>query len=109
MNFLNTQQAAEKLGVSERRVRSLITDGKLSAQRVGRDYVIDADALEHVIVYGKRGRPPKAMPEDKSLSVEAATGSTVDETTNEPEAKEPKPVKARKAKRQKLERGDGDD
>ncbi len=59
MNLLSTQQAAEKLGVSERRVRSLITEGKLVAHRLGRDYAIEENVLSNVLVYGKRGRPKK--------------------------------------------------
>ncbi len=64
MKLLNTAQAAEILGVSERRVRALITDGKLIAQKVGRDYAIEERALRSVRIYGKPGRPPK--PKTKS-------------------------------------------
>jgi excisionase family DNA binding protein len=59
-DLLSTAQAAEALGVSVRRVRQLIDEGKLSARQVGRDYVIEAAALEGVQVYGKPGRPPNA-------------------------------------------------
>ena len=59
MNLLNTTEAAQRLGVSARRVLALIEEGKLKAQKVGRDYAIEADALEGVKVYGKAGRPPK--------------------------------------------------
>lgn len=60
MKLMNTKQAAEVLGVSERRIRALITEGKLMAQKVGRDYAIEESALDSVTVYGKAGRPPKA-------------------------------------------------
>ncbi len=60
MDLLNTSEAAETLGVSVRRVRQLIDEGKLTAQKVGRDYAIQKDALLTVEVYGKSGRPPKA-------------------------------------------------
>ena len=60
MKLLNTSQAAEVLGVSERRVRALITEGKLEAQKIGRDYAIEESALRSVTVYGKAGRPPKS-------------------------------------------------
>lgn len=56
--LLSTKEASEKLGVSERRVRSLITEGKIQATKLGRDYVIDANALENVTIHGKQGRPP---------------------------------------------------
>ena len=71
MNLLSTQQAAEKLGVSERRVRSLITEGKLVAHRLGRDYAIEENVLSNVLVYGKRGRPKK--PDEGETAAPAAT------------------------------------
>ena len=60
MKLISTDEAAERLGVSGRRVRQLIDEGKLAAQHVGGGYVIDEAALEGVKVYGKPGRPPKA-------------------------------------------------
>lgn len=63
MELLSTAQAAEKLGVSERRVRQLINEGKLSAHKLGRDFAIEESALETVKTYGKAGRPPKAKDE----------------------------------------------
>ena len=63
MNLLNTSEAAERLGVSTRRVLALIEEGKLRAQKVGRDYAIEESALEGVSVYGKPGRPPKPKAE----------------------------------------------
>lgn len=62
MEILGTAEAAERLGVSVRRVVSLITEGKLPAQRVGRDYIIKASALAGVKVYRKAGRPRKDQP-----------------------------------------------
>lgn len=62
-DLLSTAEAAASLGVSVRRVRQLIDEGKLPARQVGRDYVIEAPALEGVQVYGKPGRPPKAQTE----------------------------------------------
>ncbi len=63
MKLISTDEAAELLGVSGRRVRQLIDEGKLPAQYVGGGYVIDKAVLETVKVYGKPGRPPKAKPE----------------------------------------------
>lgn len=60
--LLTTAEAAESLGVSARRVRQLIDEGKLEARQVGRDYVIATSSLEGVKVYGKPGRPPKPPP-----------------------------------------------
>ena len=63
MKLISTDEAAERLGVSGRRVRQLIDEGKLPAQYVGGGYVIDEAALESVKVYGKPGRPPKPKAE----------------------------------------------
>ena len=62
MELLTTKQAAAELGISERRVRGLIAEGKLVAQRIGRDYAIERRALAKAKVYGKRGRPPNPKP-----------------------------------------------
>jgi excisionase family DNA binding protein len=59
MKLLNTTEAAAKLGVSVRRVRQLISEGKISAHNLGRDYAIEETALVQVKTYGKAGRPPK--------------------------------------------------
>ena len=42
---LTTEQVAEKLGVTPRRVRALITSGRLKAKRIGRDWMIDSRQL----------------------------------------------------------------
>lgn len=60
MNLLSLKEAAEKLGVSARRVNQLIEEKKLPAQKIGNSYVINEDDLSKVQTYGKRGRPPKA-------------------------------------------------
>jgi len=59
VKLLTTAEAAERLGVSTRRVRSLIQEGKLKAEKLGRDHVIPESALAKAVVYGRRGRPPK--------------------------------------------------
>jgi excisionase family DNA binding protein len=59
MKLLTTKEAAEKLGVSVRRVRALITEGKLKAHQLGREYAIEESALSPVKIYGKSGRPSK--------------------------------------------------
>jgi excisionase family DNA binding protein len=59
MKLLNTAEAAGKLGVSVRRVRQLIAEGKIPAHNLGRDYAIEEATLSKVKVYGKAGRPPK--------------------------------------------------
>ena len=59
-NLIGTKEAAEKLGVSLRRVQQLIELGTLPAQRIGRDYLIQEKDLSNVIIHGKAGRPKKA-------------------------------------------------
>jgi excisionase family DNA binding protein len=61
MRLLNTAEVAEKLGVSVRRVRQLISEGKISAHNLGRDYAIEESALTQVKIYGKAGRPSKVQ------------------------------------------------
>jgi excisionase family DNA binding protein len=62
LNFLNsylsTKQAAKQLGISERRVRQLIDDGRLSAKKVGVNWFIHPSSLEvESIKNRKSGRP----------------------------------------------------
>lgn len=64
MKLLTTKQAAERLGVSERRVRALIAEGKLKAHQLGREYAIEEGALEGVKTYGKAGRPAQMKEQD---------------------------------------------
>jgi excisionase family DNA binding protein len=64
MKLLSAEDAADRLGVSSRRVRQLIEEGKLAAQYVGGGYVIEESALDKVRVYGKPGRPPNAKPDN---------------------------------------------
>ena len=59
VKLLTTKEAAHRLGVSVRRVRAMIAEGKLKAQQLGREYAIEEKALERVVTYGKPGRPPK--------------------------------------------------
>jgi excisionase family DNA binding protein len=55
---LTTQQAAEKLGVTVSRVRQLVLDGRLPAEKFGRDLVIKESDLKRV-EDRRPGRPPK--------------------------------------------------
>jgi excisionase family DNA binding protein len=59
MKLLTTKEVAERLGVSVRRVHALIQDGRLPAQKFGRDYQIDEKDLKRV-AERKPGRPRKA-------------------------------------------------
>jgi excisionase family DNA binding protein len=56
--LLTTTQAAEILKVTSIRVRAMIRDGRLKAEKMGRDYIIKESDLE--LVKDRRpGRPSK--------------------------------------------------
>jgi excisionase family DNA binding protein len=63
MNLISAKDAAVKLGVSDRRIRAMIKDGKIKALNVAGGYVIEESELENVKTYGKPGRPPKVKSE----------------------------------------------
>ena len=58
MKLLTAKQAAQILGVDDSRVRVLIREGRLPAQKVGRDWVILEPDLE-LVKDRKPGRPKK--------------------------------------------------
>lgn len=58
--MLTTAQAAAILGVSPRRVLALIESGRLPAQKVGRDWIIQESDLE--AVKDRREGWPKGKP-----------------------------------------------
>ncbi len=59
MDLITTKEAAEKLGVSMRRVTALIKDGRLPSQQVGREHLIKESDLE-LVQNRQAGRPKKA-------------------------------------------------
>ena len=65
MRLLTTQEAAERLGVSTRRITALIKSGKLPAERFGRAHVIQESDLK-LVEDRKPGRPMKAESEELS-------------------------------------------
>jgi excisionase family DNA binding protein len=58
MKLLTTKEAAARLGISVMRVQQLIWDGRLPAEKIGRDYVIKEDDLK-LVADRKPGRPRK--------------------------------------------------
>ena len=60
MKLLSTNEASEKLNLSAIRVRQLIYSGRLPANKVGRDYVINEKDLSLVAVR-TTGRPKKEV------------------------------------------------
>ena len=61
---LTSTEAAARLGISTARVRRLVLDGRLRAEKFGRDLVIYEAALESFERL-KGGRPPKSAPGTK--------------------------------------------
>lgn len=54
--FYTTDEAAEYLRVSPSRVRQLIGEERLKADKVGRDHLIVAEALVEYVAKGKKSR-----------------------------------------------------
>jgi len=57
-NLLTTSEAAELLGVNASRIRQLVLQGRLPAQKKGRDLFIDENDLK-LVADRKPGRPSK--------------------------------------------------
>lgn len=62
MNLLTTNEVAARLGVTIKRVQAMIRDGRLPAEKMGRDYFIKEDDLK-LVAHRKPGRPLKAKVE----------------------------------------------
>lgn len=64
-DVISTNEAAEILGVTPRRVLALIESGKLPALKLGRFYALRREDLGRVTTYGKAGRPPASKKSKK--------------------------------------------
>jgi excisionase family DNA binding protein len=67
--MISSRQAADKLGVTQRRIVALIKGGRLPAQRLGREWMIDEKSLR-LVANRKPGRPvtsdkPRRKPKGK--------------------------------------------
>jgi excisionase family DNA binding protein len=60
--MLTTSEVAGRLGVSLRRVRQLIEEGRLPSRQFGRDHLINESDLK-LVEDRKPGRPPKPKEE----------------------------------------------
>jgi excisionase family DNA binding protein len=60
--YLTTKQVAEKLGVSDGRVRQLVAEKRLTALKVGQTNLIKESDLVSVQERKQTGRPKKATP-----------------------------------------------
>jgi excisionase family DNA binding protein len=57
--LLTTQETAQLLGLSDGRIRRMVLDGIIKAEKFGRLNMIKKSDAEKVKVYGKVGRPNK--------------------------------------------------
>ena len=68
--LITTAEAAAKLGLTVRAIQKMIEAGRLEAQKVGRDYLIDPNALGDIPKQAA-GRPPNAASAKKRATGEA--------------------------------------
>ena len=61
MKLLTTEESAERLGVTKRRVQAMIRSGRLLAEKMGRDWFIREEDLA-LVADRKPGRPPTKAP-----------------------------------------------
>jgi excisionase family DNA binding protein len=61
--LLTTQETAQLLGLSDGRVRRMILDGILKAEKFGSSNMIKRSDAEKVKIHGKAGRPKKVVTE----------------------------------------------
>ena len=57
--MLSTKQAAEYLDVSEARIRQLIANGQIAAEKCGRAWEVDQASLDRYAAQAKNGRPSR--------------------------------------------------
>jgi len=65
MKLLTTEEAAERLGVTKRRVQAMIRSERLLAEKMGRDWFIREEDLA-LVADRKPGRPPAKKAAKKS-------------------------------------------
>lgn len=62
MKFLTTKEAAHFLGVTAVRVRQLIADGRLAAEKRGRDHLLEEQEVQGFKRHGRRSGPKGGRP-----------------------------------------------
>jgi excisionase family DNA binding protein len=68
MDYLTAEEAAERLGVSTRRVQAMVKAGRLPSERFGRALMIRSADLA-LVADRKPGRPPKEKEDKASVPV----------------------------------------
>jgi len=79
MSLLTTKEAAERLGVTVPRVHTFIKEGRLPAEKMGRDLFIKEADLK-LLENRKTGRPPTkpASPDKRPTNqIRASNGTSV--------------------------------
>ncbi len=64
MSFLTLVQAAERLGVAPATLRAQIHRGKLNAQKLGRDWLVDSAEVERYKAVSQNRTKTSAGPSD---------------------------------------------
>lgn len=71
--MLSTKQAADKLGISQVRVRELLASGKLRGARIGRSWAIEEGSVSERLACPQRpGRPEAHLRNEGEESVDPA-------------------------------------
>ncbi|MDF2570350.1 MAG: hypothetical protein K0R55_1954 [Sporomusa sp.] len=68
VDYLSTQEIANKLGITRRMVQKIIRDGKIHAIKTGRDYRIHHEDLEQYLVNVEKGSGAMYYPLNQYLS-----------------------------------------
>ena len=72
---MSTKEAAQQLGISETRVRTLLGNGQLDGEKIGRTWVVSEASVERRCKSSVHaGRPRKGHPEVKAGTCGSALG-----------------------------------
>src|SRR5262245_33108786 len=83
MKLLTTEESADRLGITKRRVQAMIRSGRLLAEKMGRDWFIREEDLA-LVADRKPGRPPLTDEEKAARAKKrsaAAQASLFEQTT----------------------------
>jgi excisionase family DNA binding protein len=62
MGLVTTKEAAQILGVTPARVRQFIKDGRLAAEKRGRDHLLEDQEVQRFKRHGRRSGPKGGRP-----------------------------------------------
>jgi len=63
--YLTTTQTAERLNVSQARVRQMIIEGIIKAEKVGRDNFISESEVKRIVSLDRKAGRPKKVKSEK--------------------------------------------